>query len=200
MAFTCPKCDVEFFDRLKYCPECGFDFTAGQKRCPKCREHVAIDSETCPECGLDFEKYAFFIPKLIVFSALGVIIIILLIGPWIWKVNPALHDTGVIVEGRLLSEVDEQRMVPLFLQWKSGERYLDEASRATAYGSSTEYMDELLPLPPEVVYHYDIPVGEKVWIIRRVSGASTPWLQVGRWTSGHDKYGWVHVSNIEVDE
>jgi len=200
MSFICPKCNVEFFDRLKYCPECGFDFTSGQKRCPKCRQHVPIDSETCPECGLNFEKYAFFIPKLIIISTLTVIIVVSLVGPRIWKSNPAFHDKGVVVEGLLISDIDEQRMIPLFLQWKSGERYIDEASMTAAYGSSTEYMDELIPLPPGIVFHYDVPVGERVWIIRRVTGPSAEWLQVGRWTSGHDRYGWVHVSNVDVIE
>jgi hypothetical protein len=201
MAFTCPKCKAEFFDRLKYCPECGFDFTAGQKRCPRCREMVAIDSETCPECGLDFEKFAFFVPRVVIFGSLAVIIAIILIGPWVWRSAPAFHDKGRIIEGRLVSEVDEQRMVPLFIHWRTGERYISESSRAMEYGSSTEYMNELIPLPPEVVFHYDMPVGERVWIIRRLTaGATTEWVQIGRWSNGNDKYGWVHASNIEVLE
>jgi len=201
MAFVCPKCKAEYYDRVKYCPECGFDFTAGQKRCPKCHQQVPIDSLTCPECGLDFERYAFFVPRLVVFSSLALLVFLIAIFPWIWKASPFLHDKGTIVEGQLRSDIEGQSLVPSFIHWKSGERYIDQSREASGYGGQTDYMNNLVPLPPEVIFHYDIPVGEKVWIIRRTGGSDAhEWLQVGRWTDGHDKYGWVHATNIRPEE
>jgi hypothetical protein len=200
MAFTCPKCSTEFFDRLKYCPECGFDFTAALKRCPKCRHHVPVDSRTCPECGLDFEKFSFIVPKVVVFGSLAVIIIFAAFFPWIWKVSPWMHDKGVISDGYVMTDVGGFPMVPMFIHWKSGERYIEKSKKLGGLSRDTSYMNELLPLPPEVVFHFDIPVGEKVWIIRRVNGPSQTWLQIGRWMRGrnHARYGWIHESDVQV--
>ncbi len=200
MTFKCPKCGEEFYDRLKYCPECGFDFTAGQKRCPKCREHVAVDSEICPSCGLDFEKWAFMVPRVIFFSILAVVLIIVLVFPWVWKVSPGLHDKGIITDGQLRSDLQGQALVPMFINWRTGERYIEESMNLAGYGYDTDYMNNLIPLPPGIVFHYDMPMGERVWIIRRTKGATSEWLQVGRWGRNHDKYGWIHESNLKVEE
>lgn len=200
MAFECPKCGAEFHERLKYCPECGFDFTAGQKKCPRCKERVDIDAEICPECGLDFERYAFFMPRIIVFGTAGVVIILMLIWPWVWRSTPWLHDKGFISEGQLRSEVGGQTMAPLFINWKTGERFIEKSAEASGYSYTTDYMNNLVPLPPAVIFHYDVPIGEKVWIIRRANGITSDWVQVGRWVDGHDKYGWVHSTNIIAEQ
>ena len=203
MSYQCPKCKHEFYDRLKFCPECGFDFTVGQRRCPKCRNQVPKDSKTCPECGLDFERWAFLVPRIIVFGSLGLLLIIAIVFPWIWKVAPWLHDKGTTIEGKLISEVGSQAMVPLFINWRTGERYIVVSAEQSGYPGGTAYMNNLIPLPPEVVFHYDMPLGEKVWIIRRAHGTDgNDWIQVGRWmTHGKpDKYGWVHATNIRAEE
>lgn len=200
MAFKCPKCSAEFFDRLKYCPECGFDFTAGQKRCPKCRSQVPLDSEDCPECGLNFEQWAFMVPRLVVFGTLSLILFLILFFPLFWKVTPWVHDKGVITEGIAMTEVDGMPMVPLFIHWKSGDRYIKKSSERREYGENLDYMNQLVPLPPEVVFHYDMPTREEVWIIRRVRGQDHEWVQVGRWKDGPDKYGWVHSSSVAAVE
>jgi hypothetical protein len=61
-------------------------------------------------------------------------------------------------------------------------------------------MNNLVPLPPAIIFHYDIPVGERVWIIQRANGTASDWVRIGRWVNGHDKYGWIHSSNIMVEE
>ena len=200
MAYICPKCETEFFDRIKYCPDCGFDFTAALKKCPKCRSQVPVKSETCPECGLDFEKYAFLIPRLVVFGSLTIVILIVLVFPWIWKASPWMHDKGKITDGFVMTEADNERLVPLFIHWKSGERYIEAGAELAGYRANTDYMDKLLPLPPEIVFHYDMRIGEKVWIIRRIRSFNHEWVQIGRWNRGNDRYGWVHSGNIEVPE
>ena len=201
MAFKCPKCEAEFYDRLKYCPECGFDFTRGQKRCPKCRQQIDVDSEICPECGLDFEQWSYFVPRLVVFSIAGLVLIIILVFPLIWKSAPLLHDKGIIQEGQLMSDVAGQAMVPMFIHWGTGERYIAKAAENAGYGVNTDFMDNLIPLPPEVIFHYDLYPGERVWIIQRKKGTSTDWVRIGRWGERkHDKYGWVHATNIRALE
>jgi RNA polymerase subunit RPABC4/transcription elongation factor Spt4 len=200
MSFKCPKCGAEFYERIRYCPECGLDFDLGQKKCPRCRERVAVDSNICPQCGLDFEKYAFLMPKLILLGILIVAVAAILLFPVIWKSTPWLHDKGIISEGALRTEVGGVAMVPLFINWRTGEKYISKSAEASHYGESTDYMDQLVPLPPPVVFHYDIPVGERVWIISRVNGITSDWVHIGRWVNGHDKYGWVHSSNVTVEE
>lgn len=199
MAFKCPKCEAEFYDRLKYCPECGFDFTAGQKRCPKCREQVAKESNICPACGLDFEQWAYFVPRMVATLVVVSILVIILIFPLVWKVAPWLHDKGIITEGGLRSNVGGQAMVPLFIHWGTGERYIKLSSERGNYIGDTDYINNLIPLPREVVYHYDILAGEKVWIIQRRHGESVDWVRIGRWGRGNDKYGWVHADNIRAE-
>lgn len=196
MAYTCPKCEAEFYDRLKYCPECGFDFTAGQKRCPKCREQIALDSKICPACGLDFEQWAYFVPRMILTLIVLVIVLSVLVFPLVWKTSPWLHDKGTIVEGQLQGDVDGQWMIPMFIHWGSGERYIEKSLEYVKYGSDTDYLSNLIPLPPEVVFHYDLPIGERVWIIQRKHGATTDWVRIGRWEQDNGKFGWVHTSNI----
>jgi len=201
--FICPKCKGEFFDRVKYCPECGFDFTAGLRRCPRCRSQVPVDSKTCPECQLNFEQWELLLPRLIILGAVGLIVIFVGVFPFIWKVTPWLHDKGVTVEGKLMSEVEGMAMVPLFIHWKTGERYIKVSAEKSGYGESTDYMNKLIPLPPQVVFHYDMPLGEKVWIIRRVRGSDdNEWVQIGRWIESDKpwKYGWIHASNLKVIE
>ena len=200
MSYTCPKCKTEFYDRLKYCPECGFDFTAALKRCPKCRNHVPAENLTCPECGLNFEQFSFLIPRVVVFGTVGLIVVFALIFPWLWKASPWMHDKGGTVSGQVMSEVDGFPMVPLFIHWKSGERYIEKSREMGGLYSDTSYMNKLIPLPPEVVFHYDIPVGEKVWIIRRIKGTNHNWVQIGRWVDKKNpaKYGWIHESDIET--
>jgi len=201
MPFTCPKCGTDFYERLKYCPECGFDFTAGQKRCPRCRSQVYREAEICPVCGLDFEKWAFLVPRLVLSGILLLALIIVLVFPWVWKSRPWLHDKGVITEGQLRSEVEGEMRVPMFIHWKTGEKYIAKSAEASGLGYSTDYMNNLIPLPPAVVFHYDIPIGERVWIIRRLrSGATAEWVKIGRWGRDHDKYGWVHNTNIRAEE
>lgn len=197
MANKCPKCSAEYFEILRFCPDCGFDFSSGVKKCPKCRAMVPVNSGICHECGLDFEKYSFLVPRIIVFGLLGLILIFIIFTPWFWQKSPWLHDKGVISEGLLRSSVEGISMIPMFLEWQSGERYI-ELSRRESMGS-TEYMDQLIPLPPAVVFHYDINVSEKVWIIRRVSHGENTWLLIGRFRANrHDKYGWIHASNLSV--
>jgi hypothetical protein len=203
MAFTCPKCGDQFYDRLKFCPKCGFDFTAAQKRCPKCRSQVPVDSKTCPVCKLDFEQWAFLVPRLIVFGSLALIIVLGVFGPILWKISPWPHDKGLTQEGYLVTDVNGKATVPLFINWKTGERYIVLSKEQRPSSSDTSYMNNLVPLPPQVVFHYDMPLGEKVWIVRRMKGTdNNVWLQIGRWDrqGKPDKYGWVHVTNIKVDE
>jgi hypothetical protein len=205
MTLKCPKCKHELYERLQFCPECGFNFTAALKRCPKCRNNVPRDSKVCPECGLNFEQYSFFVPRLIVFGSLTIIIVSVLIAPWIWKVAPWLHDKGAISSGKLMTEAGQDAKVPLFIKWQSGERYIEISNERSGVGknSGTDYMNNLVPLPPEVVFHYDMPVGEKVWIIKRQdSSDGNEWVYVGRWVEHGKpgKYGWVHDSNIKVIE
>jgi RNA polymerase subunit RPABC4/transcription elongation factor Spt4 len=203
MTYECPKCHYELYERLKYCPECGFDFTVGQKKCPKCRMLVSVDSPKCPQCGLDFEKWAFMVPRVIALSIVAIILVLAGFGPIVWKSQPWLHDKGKITEGMLLSEVGGTAMIPMFINWKTGERYILVSAEQSNYGGNTEYMNNLIPLPPEVVFHYDIPLGEEVWIIRRANGnGNNVWLQVGRWGQRGKpwKYGWVHAGNIQPIE
>lgn len=198
VAFKCPKCSTEFYDRVKYCPECGFDFTAGLKRCPKCRSQIPLDSKQCPECGLDFERWAILLPRIILIGALAIIVFFALVFPWLWRSSPWMHDKAFTRDGQLMSDVGGMPMVPLFIHWKTGERYIVKSAEASGSLSSTDYMNNLIPLPPEVVFHYDMQMGEKVWIIRRKSGTTQEWVLVGRWIEGPDKYGWIHSSNVSV--
>jgi hypothetical protein len=203
MAFSCPKCGVEFYDRLKYCPDCGCDFTSALKKCPRCRSQILHDLKDCPECHFDFEKWAFLLPKIIVLSALALLIISAIVGPLIWKNTPWLHDTATIQEGYLVSEVGGQALVPLFINWKTGERYIEVAKEHRGGVSDTEYMNNLVPLPPSVVFHYEMQLGEKVWIIQRVKGSGTnEWARIGRWMAWGKpyKFGWVHATNLKVDK
>jgi predicted nucleic acid-binding Zn ribbon protein len=198
MAFTCPKCSAEFYDRVKFCPECGFDFTAGLKRCPKCHHQVPIDSKMCPECGLDFERWSILLPRLILIGILAVVVLFALVWPWFWRSSPCLHDKAITKGGQVVSEVAGVPMVPLFIHWKTGERYIEKSAEQSGCYGSTDYMNNLIPLPPEVVFHYDMPMGEHVWVIRRTSGITQDWLLVGRWIKGPDKYGWIHESDVKV--
>ena len=201
MPFTCPKCSAEFFDRLKYCPDCGFDFSAAQKRCPKCRSHIHVDSKTCPECGLDFEQWSYFVPRLVVFGSLAILIAIIVVSPWVWKAAPWLHDKASISDGFLRSDIQGQGLVPLFIHWKTGEHYIQISREHGGLDNTLNYMNQLVPLPPAVVFHWDISAGERVWIIRWVhEPGGERWAQVGRWREGPAKYGWVHETNLKVEE
>jgi hypothetical protein len=200
MTYICPKCSEEFYDRLKYCPSCGFDFTTAQKKCPKCHSQVPVDSAVCPECGLDFEQYSYLVPKIVVFGLIGLAAVILLVTPWVWKAVPWMHDKGEIREGFLRSESQVSPEVPMFLEWQSGERYIEIARKGGGNISNTDYMMELVPLPPAVVFHYDLPLGEKVWIIRRKKYGENDWVLVGRYAVQQGKYGWVHGSNLNVTD
>ena len=162
---------------------------------------MPVDSKTCPTCRLDFEQWAFLVPKIVVFGSLILVAFIAVVSPWIWKVSPWLHDKGTVTEGKLMSDVDAQPMVPLFIHWKTGERYIVISAEQSGGGGSTDYMNNLVPLPPQVVFHYDIPVGEKVWIIGRQRGSDdNEWVRIGRWISSGKpwKYGWVHASSVEA--
>jgi len=201
MSFTCPKCDAESFDRLKYCPDCGFDFSAAQKKCPRCRSLIHVDEKICPECDLDFEQYSYFIPRLVVFSIVGLLILILVVSPWVWKMSPGLHAKGEITDGYLRSGLQGQALVPMFIHWRSGVRYIYQSRQESGFGDGSDYMNQLIPLPPEVVFHYDVPAGERVWIIRwKKDTEGQKWAQVGRWRVGPDKYGWVHETNLRIEE
>jgi len=198
MSFKCPKCEYEIYERVKFCPECGFDFTSGQKRCPRCRQQIDINSEICPSCGLDFEKWSFMVPRMVALGVLILLVALIFLFPIFWKSTPWLHKKGIISEGYLRSNLEGSGLVPMFIHYKTGERLIEQSRSNSGYYDDTSYIEELIPLPEQVIFHYDIPIGETVWIIERETDATSEWIRIGRYGRDFDKYGWVHESNIRV--
>jgi len=199
MLYKCPKCSDEIYDRVRFCPKCGLDFTAALRKCPKCRSQVPKESKDCPECGLNFEQWEFLFPKIIVFGSLIIVIAGVIIFPYIWRMTPFFHPKAVITSGFLSSDVSGTGLVPLFLDWRTGERYLILSAKRSGITDPTEYMYNLVPLPPEIAFHYDIQTGEKVYVLGRHAGSGTnEWIEIGRYTDKPIKTGWVHSSNIKI--
>ena len=52
---TCPNCNSEIKQGLKFCPECGNKMAPLTKVCPDCKAECKATAKFCPECGKKFE-------------------------------------------------------------------------------------------------------------------------------------------------
>ncbi|MBQ9786149.1 MAG: zinc ribbon domain-containing protein, partial [Clostridia bacterium] len=60
---TCPKCNAEIKQGLKFCPECGNKMETQTKVCPDCNAEVKANAKFCPECGAKLTPAKKLCPK-----------------------------------------------------------------------------------------------------------------------------------------